>query len=258
MGYDFKHKKFLGQHFLVNQEVISNIIFACDKINEKNIIEIGPGNLALTSTLVENAKTVLAIEKDSSLRPVLEGLKKNKNNFDYIITDALKFDIKSKLKDTNILVSNLPYNVGTQIYLDYLFLAHHNPGLFDYFVLMFQKEVALRICAKEEDNNYGRLSIISNLLADCEILFEVTPDNFNPPPKVDSAVIKVTPLKQKRINVDINKLEKITQLGFSLRRKTIRNSLKNLNIDFEKLGINPQKRAEELSLAEICLLANNI
>ena len=255
---NFYTKKHLGQHFLINKQIIDDIIHNCPNIQDYTVIEVGPGDLALTNELVLKAKQVFAIEKDETLSAKLEAFKNKHSNFDYKIADAMDIRNIPQITGKKILVSNLPYNVGTQIYLNYLFYAFENQGAFDYFVLMFQKEVALRICAEPRDNNYGRLSIISNLLADVEFLFDVDKDNFNPPPKIMSSVIRVFVNKEKRYNIDIKKLESLTNIAFSGRRKTIKNSLKSLNINWDSLSIDSNKRAEELSLQDYSMILSHI
>ncbi len=260
MKTSLKTKKSLGQHFLVDESVINNIIFNCDDLANSSVLEIGPGDCALTTHLIANAKKVFALEKDERLTTTLTILKANNNNFDFKITDALIENPYSFFETSqhNILVSNLPYNVGTKIFLNYLFNNIKKEYIkFDFFILMFQKEVAKRIVALPKDNNYGRLSIITQLLADTSYLFDVDQNSFSPPPKVKSGVIKVTPLEKPRYNVDICTLEAITQHAFNTRRKTIKNALKKYNFNFEALNIDPKKRPEELSLEEYCILANN-
>jgi 16S rRNA (adenine1518-N6/adenine1519-N6)-dimethyltransferase len=251
---NFKHNKNLGQHFLIDEEVINLILLSAGDISNKTVIEIGVGNFALTKHLISKAKKVFAIEIDNRIEKGLQELKNNHNNFDYLIGDALKINPLEIEGENKVLISNLPYNVGTQIYLNYL----HLQNKFEYLLLMFQLEVAKRITANVGDNNYGRLSIVSDLLAKREFLFEVDQKSFRPAPKVKSAVIKIYPFAKPRINVDLKKLEKVTNLGFSLRRKTIRNSLLQLNINFDALDINPQKRAEELYLEDFCKIANTL
>lgn len=250
---NFKHNKNLGQHFLVDNEVINLILLSAGDLSDKTVIEIGCGDFALTKHLIQKAKKVVVIEIDKRIEANLEKLKNAHDNFDYIIGDALKVNATEILGENKVLISNLPYNVGTQIYLNYL----HNHNDFEYFLLMFQLEVALRISAQVKDNNYGRLSIISDLLAKREFLFEVDQKSFNPPPKVKSAVIKITPFKEPRIKVNLSELEKVTNLAFQGKRKTIRNSLSQLNINFEELGINSKKRAEELTTEEFCHITNH-
>lgn len=253
----FETKKSLGQHFLIDDRIINLIINSCGALHNYNILEIGPGNCALTNILIQKAQHLFCIEKDHRLDPMLNIMKTQNKHFDYIIDDAMSFNMDTMLIKPDILISNLPYNVGTQIYLNYLVdsLINHN---LQYFVLMFQKEVAYRIMAKPSTSNYGRLSIISHVLADVELITEVPNHCFSPPPKVDSAVIKITPLHKTRYDVDINILEKLTNMAFLAKRKTIRNNLKHLNINLKDLSINPQLRPQDISVEQYCRLAKYI
>lgn len=253
MNNKFYTKKSLGQHFLTDEFVVHKIIAASNLAN-KTVIEIGPGNLALTKHLVKEAKYVFAIEKDERLTPKLESLKSQHHNFNYTIADSLTY--KDNISGSKVLISNLPYNIGTQIFLNYLLKAQQNN--FEYFILMFQKEVALRITATVGSKSYGRLSIISQLLSVTEILFDVDKSSFKPAPKVQSSVIKVTPLKNPKYAVDLHKLSLVTNFAFQGKRKTLRNSLKILSINLADLGIDSTKRAEELTLEEFCKIANSI
>lgn len=251
---NFKHNKNLGQHFLVDMEVINLILLSAGDLSNKTVIEIGVGDFALTKYLIKKAKKVVAIEIDKRIEKGLADLKNKHDNFDYIIGDALQINPLDIKEDNKVLISNLPYNVGTQIYLNYLHLQDN----FEYLLLMFQLEVAKRITAKVGDNNYGRLSIVSDLLSKREFLFEVDQKSFSPPPKVKSAVIKIHPFDKPRIDVDLKKLERVTNLAFQGKRKTIRNSLSQLELNFDELNINSQKRAEELSTEEFCKIANKL
>ena len=255
---NFHTNKSLGQHFLVDNQIINNIIANCGNLINEDVLEIGPGNCALTQHLAKLSKNLLCIEKDSRLNIDLQILKNKHSNFNYIIGDALSIDPLDLNLNPTILVSNLPYNVGTQIFLNYLFATLGKDNRMKKFILMFQKEVALRIMAQPSSSNYGRLSIITHLLANTHYLFDVPPNAFNPPPKVTSCVIAIEPLHTPRFNVNINKLEKITNLSFANRRKTIKNNLKTLNVDFDLLNIDSQKRPQDLSCEDFCNIANHV
>ena len=256
--HSFNTKKSLGQHFLTSTNDINAIINCCGDLTHKNVLEIGPGNGALTNQLVKRSKFLFCIEKDERLKIMMDILKSQNHNFNYILADALTFNLLTLENSPNILISNLPYNIGTQIFLNYLFFCINQKHNFEFFILMFQKEVALRIASKPSDSNYGRLSIISYLFADIQILFDVDKLAFSPPPKVQSCVIKVSPLKKPRYDVNIKILEKLTNLAFLSRRKTLKNNLKSLNIDYVSLNIDPQKRPQDISCEEFCKIANTI
>lgn len=244
------HKKAFGQHFLHNPYIIAQIVDLADDLSHKTVIEIGPGDGALTKELLKYAKQVIAIEKDQDLMPYLRQLQQQYHNFDYIIDDALHFDVGALQVDNKVLISNLPYNVGTKIYTNYLTQGND----FDYFILMFQLEVAKRIVAQVGDKHYGRLALLSQFYGSCELVLEVAREHFLPPPLVDSAVIKVTDLNTKKYDIDIAVFAKVTQLLFSNRRKMLRKILANYHINWDSIGLDNTKRPEELSIDNIIQL----
>ena len=252
----FKHNKNFGQHFLNDSVVLDKILLHSD-INNKSVVEIGPGNGVLTRELLKKANNVLSIEIDSRLKNVLEKIKIENKNFDYIIGDILKLDITShniinKLPKERILVANLPYNIGTQIILNFLYLKN----FFSYMIVMLQKEVAERIVAQPNTKNYGRLSIIAQYLSQVSIEFEVNKTSFSPPPKVQSAVLSIVPYDQPLFNINIDILERVTQKAFFNKRKIIKNSLKDFNLDFTQLKISENLRAENLTLKQYADIVN--
>ncbi len=251
---EFKHKKSFGQVFLKNDIIVSKIVNSIPEIENKNIIEIGPGEGVLTKKILEkNPKKLLCIEKDKFLVTNLQKIQqKHPNNFTYKIEDATKTNFQ-ELPEYSTIVSNLPYNAGTLIYLN---LVLHAPNITE-MVLMFQKEVAKRIVAKASASGYGRLSIISELFCKRNYLFDVSKENFYPIPKVDSGVLYIKKLAKPIFDVDLPKLETVTKIAFGGRRKMIRVSMKKLNINWQKLGIDEQKRAENLTLEEFCKIANS-
>lgn len=253
----FKTNKSLGQHFLTDHAVISQIIESIDSIDKKNIIEIGPGTGNLTKQLLYYAKSVTAIEKDKRLIPTLNQIKlENPNTFNFHMADAINYNFNEIIKDSHnsIIVSNLPYNVGTAIFLNLLKYI----DLYQYAILMFQTEVANRITASVGNKCYGRLSVISNIVASTQKLFDVPATAFTPAPKVSSSVIQVAYTPHQYNAEFMKKLQTVTQLCFSMRRKVIKNTLKKYNIDYEGLNINPNARAEELTLQDYIVITNHI
>lgn len=294
--HGFYTKKSLGQNFIFDINFTAKIAKQASDIENSIVIEIGGGAGSLTrAILAENPQKLIVIEKDERCLKILNELKNiSEGKLEIINEDALKIDYAelvnnflrhiepeqtrsvsegkishgishehnmSVRNDTKIkIISNLPYNVGTELLLTW----YENANIFDEFILMFQKEVAERICAKPSEEAYGRLSIISNILAESEILFLVPPSIFYPQPKVYSAIVKITPREKPLYNTDINKLKKVTAGAFSQRRKTIRNSLKSvLGDDCEKklisLNINPELRAENLTpeeFSKISIMSN--
>ncbi len=250
---DFFTKKSLGQNFIFDLNFTSKIAKQAGDISNNLIIEIGGGAGSLTrAILAENPKKLVVIEKDERCIKILSELKElSEGKLEIISEDALKIDYKKIVNQHNLptkIISNLPYNVGTELLLNW----YKNANIFEEFILMFQKEVAERIVAKLGSENYGRLSIISNILAESEILFLVPPSIFYPPPKIYSAIIKINPRKSPLFETDIEKLAKVTASAFNQRRKTIRNSLKKLFSDntekiLQDLSIDANLRAENLS-----------
>ncbi len=245
------HKKSLGQHFLNNPEIIENIVNSAPCLENLDIFEIGPGNGALTIPLIEKSKKVTAIEFDKRLESFLNSLVKKHDNFSFIMQDALTFDFET-IKSPYAIISNLPYNIGTALLLNWLKLKN-KPS---YMLLMFQQEVANRITAKSGSKHYGRLSIISQLLCDCTYVVNAPKEYFTPPPKVDSGVVLLKP-KQNTLSLEtIAKVEALSNMLFSKRRKMISTSLKNYDIDFSKINIDPKKRPEELELEDFVSLSS--
>ncbi len=288
--HGFYTKKSLGQNFIFDINFTAKIAKQASDIENSVVIEIGGGAGSLTrAILAENPQKLIVIEKDERCLKILNELKKiSEGKLEIINEDALKIDYvelvrtyknicsnnnsqslmsprnecgaTDMVKQTKIkIISNLPYNVGTELLLTW----YENANIFDEFILMFQKEVAERICAKPSEEAYGRLSIISSVLAESEILFLVPPSIFYPQPKVYSAIVKITPREKPLYNTDINKLKKTTAGAFSQRRKTIRNSLKSvLGDDCEKklvsLNIKPELRAENLTPEEFSKISHLI
>jgi len=251
---NFRFKKSLGQNFLIDNNTIDNIVNSCTNIENTNIIEVGPGSGNLTKNLLTKCKSLVAIEKDKSLIPYLETIKENnKSKFSYLIEDASKTDVTTLTSKPAAIVANLPYNVGTFLFTKWLPLASN----FSYFVLMFQKEVALRITSSANQDHYGRIALFTKLYGNAELLFTVSKNCFNPKPLVDSAVIKFVP-SSSPLNIDHKVFTEIVKQAFTARRKTIKVSLKSYNFEFEKLGIDPKARPENLTFEQFAILSQEI
>lgn len=244
-------KKSLGQHFLIDNNVVKKIISNCDNLENTNVIEIGPGNGALTNYLLKECKNLISIEKDIRLEDSLKQIKQNHKNFNYLIEDAKNTNLSTLISKPKAIIANLPYNVGTFLFTNWLKISNE----FNYFVLMFQKEVAERITAKINEKHYGRLALFTKLYGNAEILFKVSKNCFNPAPLVESAVIKFIP-NNNYLNVNKQLFTEITKTAFSTRRKTIKSSLKKYNFNFEAIGIDSKLRPENLSLEDFILLTN--
>lgn len=262
--YNFKFSKSLGQNFLVDESVLSDIVNGAEVNDEDFIIEIGPGVGTLTAQLLMKAKKVTAIELDNDLIPILKEELGENENFNLIHKDALKVDFNELIGDEKSvkLVANLPYYVTTPIILKLLKDGYNFKSL----TIMIQKEVAERINAEPDCKEYGALSVLVQYYCNTSIIRKVSPACFIPRPKVDSIVIKLDRLEEPRVKVkDINFMFELVRAGFNMRRKTLWNAAKTLKVDkvkleeaFEKSRIDPKRRAETLTLEEFGVLSDCI
>ena len=242
-------KKSLGQNFLIDKNIlekITNII----NINNKNVLEIGPGTGNLTSYILKkNPKKLYVIEKDNNL--VIDLEKKFNNQISIINDDVLKIDETNLFQEKVIVFGNLPYNISTEILSKWI-INLKDSFWFESLILMFQKEVADRIIAKFNTSKYGRLSIISNWKLNIEKICDIKPSAFYPKPKIDSSLLLFCPKKKfVKINDPYN-LEKITRIFFNQRRKMLKkpfNQLFNGNQNvLNKLKIDLNLRPQNLNL----------
>ena len=264
-----KTKKQFGQHWLRNEQVLDRIITAAKIAPTDRILEIGPGTGILTRRLIPAASAVVAVEIDRDLCALLVKKLGNVDNFLLLENDFLSLDVDSVLNDfpkfqnANKVVANIPYNITGPI-LEKLLgnIVRPNQKPFDSIVLLVQKEVGDRLYAKPSTKAFGALSIRVQYLAHCELICPVPARDFSPPPKVDSAVIKLTP---RRLSIEPNSpkvLDNLVRLGFGSRRKMLRNNLQGA-IDREALTellismeINTEARAEDLSIEQWIHLSN--
>jgi len=243
-----KAKKSLGQNFLIDNNIINKILDIVG-IQNKEVLEIGPGTGNLTSEILKkNPSRLLVVEKDNKLA---ENLKNNfDNKIEVINNDILKLDENSLSNKKLIVFGNLPYNISTEILCKWILNIKENYW-FECLVLMFQKEVADRIIAKFDTKNYGRLSILSNWILEIEKICDVKPTSFSPIPKVDSSVLFFKPKKKIFYFNDPKNLEKITRIFFMHRRKMIKkpyNQLFNGNTEIaNKLKIDLNSRPQNLN-----------
>jgi 16S rRNA (adenine1518-N6/adenine1519-N6)-dimethyltransferase len=249
-------RKRFGQNFLENQAIINNILQIIAPNITDHFIEIGPGKGALTEYFIDKVSSLKVIELDKDLANHLKHKYRNKQIIIYQ-DDALKFDFtklattKQKLR----IVGNLPYNISTPLLFH---LLEHRHIIKDMH-FMLQKEVVLRLCAQPKQKNYGRLSVMCNYFCDALMMLDVPPEAFNPQPKVDSAIVRLT-IKENIPNKakDLKLFAHIVKTAFSQRRKIISNTLKTIFTleDFNKLNINYKSRAEELRVSDYIALAN--
>ncbi len=252
-----KHRarKRFGQNFLHDPAIIQRIVDVINPQLHDNIIEIGPGKGAITKLLLERVEKLEVIEIDRDLANALTSNIGSKEHLTIHETDALNLDLsKFNLSDLRI-VGNLPYNISTPLLFH---LLTYKECIKD-MIFMLQKEVVDRICAEPGNKKYGRLTVMLQCYCDVESLFVIKPGAFNPSPKVDSAIVKLTPLDKPRYELyDHESLKIIVREAFSQRRKTIRNALKIFmsEEDIKELNIAPEIRAENLQIYEFISLAN--
>lgn len=254
-------RKRFGQNFLHDEYIIDQIITAIDPRIGQNLVEIGPGLGALTEPVAEIMDKLTVVELDRDLAKRLRSHPFIQNKLNVIEEDALKFDFRS-IADGNDSTSsklrvfgNLPYNISTPL----MFHLFQFSGLVEDMHFMLQLEVVKRLCATNNDKLYGRLSVMAQYFCQPTVVLMVPPSAFKPPPKVQSAVVRLVPHQNCPVDLhDIDTLQTVVTSAFNQRRKTIRNSLKNLlnESQITKLDIDPESRAQELSLNEFAILAN--
>lgn len=248
-------RKRFGQHFLHDRNIVECILRAIDPKPGENLLEIGPGLGALTYPLLTRCKSLVAVELDRDLVPVLQNAAEGLGDLEMINADILDFELSSLSGNKRYrLVGNLPYNISTPLMFHLLESVQHIEDMH----FMVQKEVALRIVASPGDTNYGRLSVMLQYRCECHYLFDVAPTCFTPPPRVDSAVIRLVPIATPKYDVgDYAVFAKIVQTAFSQRRKTIANSLKSMfNRDLIcACDIDPGLRAENLGVDDFAKLS---
>ena len=264
-GYGLVAKKSLGQNFLLDLNLTRRIARAAGPLDHTTIYEVGPGPGGLTRALLaEGAARVIAVERDARCLPALQEIAAAFPGRPEIVSDdALALDERALLDGRGIagpvrVAANLPYNIGTALLVKWL-SAETWPPWWQSLTLMFQREVAERLVAQPRTASYGRLSVLTQWRARAQILFDVNPRAFTPPPKVTSSVVRIGPLAEPVAPADLSHLEAATAAAFGQRRKMLRQSLKAFTPNPEELlqraGILPTARAEELSVAQFAALA---
>jgi len=255
----FQHKarKRFGQNFLVDENIIERIVRAIGPKETDNLVEIGPGQGAITALLLDRCPSLTAVELDRDLIPMLEFKFRDFPDFTIVEKDALKFDFSTLAEDGKQLriVGNLPYNISTPL----LFHLLSFRGKVQDMHFMLQKEVVDRLSAVPGEKAFGRLSVMVQYFCRVQGLFPVPPQSFRPAPKVDSAIVRLVPHPTlPHPAKDEQLLERIVSVAFQQRRKTLRNALKPLfpDLDPEQLPVDAGKRPEALSVKDYVTLAD--
>ena len=261
--HELRARKSLGQNFLLDLNLTAKIARQAGDLTGCDVLEIGPGPGGLTRGLLsEGARRVLAIEKDQRCLPALAEISDAyPDRLQVIEGDALEIDPLQHLTPPIRVAANLPYNVGTELLVRWL-TPKDWPPYWQSLTLMFQREVAHRIVAEPGSKAYGRLALLAQWRADAQIVLNLPPEAFTPPPKVSSAVVHLTALPQPRFPADAAVLNRVVAAAFNQRRKMLRAALKGVAPDIEDrllaAGIQPTERAEQVSLEGFCALARAV
>ncbi len=251
-------KKNLGQHFLTDRGIIEHIVHAVDPRPGDNLVEIGPGQGAITFPLLKKHGKLTVIEFDRDLITPLSEAAHGVGELTIVHKDVLQVDFDKLAGEGRIrLVGNLPYNISTPILFHVLEHCLHVRDMH----FMLQKEVVDRMAAAPGGKVYGRLSVMLQAVCEVTPLFDVPPQSFNPPPKVDSAVVRLVPRDPAGIGIRDHALfEAVVRDAFAQRRKTLRNALGKLCTaeQLQAVGIKPETRAEQLPVADFIRLANHL
>jgi 16S rRNA (adenine1518-N6/adenine1519-N6)-dimethyltransferase len=256
-------RKSLGQNFLLDLNLTSRIARAAAPLEDSTVVEIGPGPGGLTRALLASgARHVIAVERDERALPALHEISQHyPGRLEIVHTDARQFDPAPWLGSARAkIVANLPYNIATALLIDWLSIEPWPPW-YDMMVLMFQREVAERIVARENDDAYGRLGVLANWRTETKILFDISPAAFVPQPKVTSSVVRLTPRPSPEA-CDRRALEQVAAAAFGQRRKMLRQSLKSLAVDPARLvaaaRIDVTRRAETIPVGGFVAMAREL
>jgi 16S rRNA (adenine1518-N6/adenine1519-N6)-dimethyltransferase len=256
-------RKSLGQNFLLDLNLTARIARAAGPLEDATVVEIGPGPGGLTRALLAlGARHVIAVERDPRALPALEEISRRyPGRLEIVCADAQAFDPRPLLGTTKAkIVANLPYNIATALLIDWLSIDPWPPW-YDMMVLMFQREVAERIVAREDDEAYGRLAVLANWRAETKILFDISPAAFVPQPKVTSSVVRLVPRNTPE-PCDRRALEQVAAAAFGQRRKMLRQSLKSLAVDPARLAaaahVDATRRAETVPVSGFVAMAREL
>ena len=247
-------KKKWGQNFLVDNNLLEKIIKTINIKDTEHVLEIGPGQGALSEKLVDVAKSLSMVEIDPDL---IERLKVHEklSGLTIINQDILKVDLESLSIDSPVVVGNIPYNITSPI----IFWLIDHFDHWDRAYLMVQKEVAQRLTASIGTKDYSRVTVMTSLFFDIEICFSISPNVLLPKPKVQSAFISITKRSDfDQKNVNVKKFSQVVRMAFNQRRKMLRNSLSTLTINSDKCSIDFTRRPEQLTVDEFIDISNNI
>ena len=256
-------RKSLGQNFLLDLNLTARIARAAGNLEDATVIEVGPGPGGLTRALLAlGARRVIAVEHDERALPVLQEISKRyPGRLEIVCADAQHFDPRPLLGGVKAkIVANLPYNIATALLIDWL-STEPWPPWYDMMVLMFQREVAERIVARENEEAYGRLAVLANWRAETKILFDISPAAFVPQPKVTSSVVRLVPRLEPQ-RCDRRALEQVAAAAFGQRRKMLRQSLKSLAVAPARLAaaahVDPTRRAETIPVSGFVAMAREL
>jgi 16S rRNA (adenine1518-N6/adenine1519-N6)-dimethyltransferase len=256
-------RKSLGQNFLLDLNLTARIARAAGPLEDAVVVEVGPGPGGLTRALLAlGARRVIAVERDERALAALEAISKRyPGRLEIVCADAQTFDPRPLLDNRPAkIIANLPYNIATALLIDWLSIEPWPPW-YDMMVLMFQREVAERIVAREDEEAYGRLGVLANWRAETKILFDISPAAFVPQPKVTSSVVRLVPRIAPE-TCDRRALEQVAAAAFGQRRKMLRQSLKSLSVDPARLAaaahVDLTRRAETVPVSGFVAMAREL
>jgi 16S rRNA (adenine1518-N6/adenine1519-N6)-dimethyltransferase len=262
-AHSLSARKSLGQNFLLDLNLTARIARAAGPLEDATVVEIGPGPGGLTRALLAmGARHVIAVEHDERALPALANIAaRYPGRLEVVCADAQTFDPRPYIGSAKAkIVANLPYNIATNLLIGWL-TAEPWPPWYEMMVLMFQREVAERIAAHENEEAYGRLGVLANWRCETKILFDISPAAFVPQPKVTSSVVRLTPRPAPEA-CDRRLLEQVAAAAFGQRRKMLRQSLKSLSADPARLAaaaqVDPTRRAETIPVAGFVAMAREL